>query len=318
MSAQPELVSGEPRILVVEDDPDIRMILRAVLQREGYAVLTAADGEEGLRAVEAFVPDLILLDVMMPKMDGRQLCRTVKGNLRTSQIPIIMLTAMGEADDKILGLDLGANDYITKPYEQRELLMRVRNLLDWGKLQRDANPLTGLPGNQGIEAQLQQRILGTAPFVFMYLDVDHFKAFNDFYSYQKGDQVIRLMAQILRQVVDSYGGTDDFIGHVGGDDFVMVVHPSRAKKIGEAIIERFDLEVPRLYSEKDREHGFIETRNRQGQMQSYPLMTLTIAAVSSEDREIQHIAEISDVAAELKRYGKEQKASVLIWDRRLD
>ena len=264
MSAQPELVSGEARILVVEDDPDIRMILRAVLQREGYSVLTAADGEEGLKAVEAFMPDLILLDVMMPKMDGRQLCKLVKSNTRTSQIPIIMLTAMGEADDKILGLDLGANDYITKPYEQRELLMRVRNLLDWGKLQRDANPLTGLPGNQGIEAQLQHAMASGDPFVFMYLDVDHFKAFNDFYSYQKGDQVIRLMAQILRQVVDTQGGPEDFIGHVGGDDFVMIVHPGRAKAIGEAIIERFDEEVPTLYSETDRNHGFIETRNRQG------------------------------------------------------
>ena len=119
MTAQPKIVPEVPQILVVEDDSDLRKILRAILMREGYSVLTAGDGEEGLEVVEAHHPDLILLDVMMPKMDGRELCRRLKANVRTSQIPIIMLTAMSETNDRIGGLDLGANDYVTKPYEQR-------------------------------------------------------------------------------------------------------------------------------------------------------------------------------------------------------
>jgi diguanylate cyclase (GGDEF)-like protein len=229
-----------------------------------------------------------------------------------------MLTAMSETNDRIGGLDLGANDYVTKPYEQRELLMRVRNLLDWGRLQRDANPLTGLPGNKGIEAQLRHRLEAEGDFVFMYLDVDHFKAFNDFYSYQKGDQIIRLLAFLLRQAVDDLGAPGDFVGHVGGDDFVVITQPELAQQVGEWIIQRFDEQIPELYNEVDRERGYIETSNRQGLVQRYPLMTLTIAAVSTVNQGATHIAEISDIAAELKRYGKSQSRSVLVWDRRAD
>ena len=318
MSADPKLKSLEtpPRILVVEDDPDLRKILKAVLRREGYVVETAGDGEEGLAAVETEQPDLLLLDVMMPRMDGKELCRRLKSHQRTSQIPIIMLTAMSEADDKVGGLDLGANDYITKPYEQRELLMRVKNLLDWGRMQRDANPLTGLPGNQGIDAELRRQISSGQPFVFMYLDVDHFKAFNDYYSYQKGDEVLRLLAYTLRDVVDDMGSQDDFVGHVGGDDFVLIIHPDRAAPIGERVIEKFDNQVPQLYNHTDRSRGYIQTLNRQSELEEYPVMTLTIAAVSNQTRDITHVAQVSDVAAELKRLGKEQDRSVLIWDRR--
>ena len=318
MTAQPKIVPEVPQILVVEDDADLRKILRAILMREGYTVLTAGDGEEGLQVIESQQPDLILLDVMMPKMDGRELCRLLKANARTSQIPIIMLTAMSEANDRIGGLDLGANDYVTKPYEQRELLMRVRNLLDWGRLQRDANPLTGLPGNKGIEAQLRHRLAAESDFVFMYLDVDHFKAFNDFYSYQKGDQIIRLLAFLLRQAVDDFGAPGDFVGHVGGDDFVVITQPELAQQVGDWILQRFDEQIPELYNEVDRERGYIETTNRQGLVQRYPLMTLTIAAVSTANQGATHIAEISDTAAELKRYGKSQNRSVLIWDRRAE
>lgn len=318
MTAQPNILPEVPQILVVEDDSDLRKILRAILLREGYTVLTAGDGEEGLKVVEGHQPDLILLDVMMPKMDGKELCRRLKSNGRTSQIPIIMLTAMSETSDRIGGLDLGANDYVTKPYEQRELLMRVRNLLDWGRLQRDANPLTGLPGNKGIEGQLRHRLEVGEEFVFMYLDVDHFKAFNDFYSYQKGDQIIRLLAFLLRQAVDDFGAPGDFVGHVGGDDFVIITQPDRAQAVGEWIIQRFDEQVPGLYNEVDRERGYIETTNRQGLVQRYPIMTLTIAAVSTAQLASAHIAEISDLAAELKRYGKSQNRSILVWDRRTD
>ncbi|MCA9756118.1 MAG: response regulator [Candidatus Eisenbacteria bacterium] len=318
MTAQPKIVPEVPQILVVEDDSDLRKILRAILMREGYSVLTAGDGEEGLEVVEAHHPDLILLDVMMPKMDGRELCRRLKANVRTSQIPIIMLTAMSETNDRIGGLDLGANDYVTKPYEQRELLMRVRNLLDWGRLQRDANPLTGLPGNKGIEQQLRLRLENGGDFVFMYLDVDHFKPFNDFYSYQKGDQIIRLLAFLLRQAVDDLGAPTDFVGHVGGDDFVVITQPDRAQQVGDWIIQRFDEQVPELYNEVDRERGYIETKNRQGLVQRYPIMTLTIAAVSTANQGASHVAEISDIAAELKRFGKSQNRSVLVWDRRAD
>jgi diguanylate cyclase (GGDEF)-like protein len=310
-------VSHPDRILVIEDEPSLQAVLKIQLERAGYAVEVAGDGEEGLHAVESDVPDLILMDVMMPRLDGNEVCRRLKSNLRTRQIPVILLTAKAEKEDRLTGLQQGANDYITKPYEQQELLWRVRNLLLWGRMQRDANPLTGLPGNMTIEAELTRRVAEAQPFVFLYVDLDHFKAFNDFYSYQKGDQALRLTSLILQRAVEEHGSPGDFVGHVGGDDFVLILGADHAAAVAEEIIARFDQEVPSLYSKTDRGRGYIQVVNRKGDLEQYPLMTITIAAVSNETRCFTHVAQISDVAAELKHFGKQQKKSVIIWDRRV-
>jgi diguanylate cyclase (GGDEF)-like protein len=308
--------SGHERILVIEDDPSLQMLLRMQLEKVGYGVEIAGDGEEGLQAVETTQPDLILMDVMMPRLDGHEVCRRLKSNIRTRQIPIIMLTAKGGAEDRLQGLNQGANDYVTKPYEQRELLMRVHNLLQWGRLQRDANPLTGLPGNITIESELTRRVNDRDPFVFMHLDLDNFKAFNDFYSYQKGDQALRLTALILQRVVEDMGTPGDFVGHIGGDDFVLMLQADRASAVADEIVRRFDEEITMLYSKTDRTRGYIQVLSRKGELERYPLMTITLAAVSNESHCFTHVAEISDVTAELKHYGKQQKGSVIVWDRR--
>lgn len=304
------------KILVVEDEPALRTLLRALLEQSGYRVVTAEDGQAGLDAVNQELPDLVLCDVMMPRMDGYELCRRLKANYATSHVPIILLTARTESEDKFQGLHHGANDYVTKPYEQRELLMRVRNLLQWGKVQRDANPLTGLPGNHVIEQELTNRIARQDAFVFLYLDLDNFKAFNDFYSYQKGDQALRLVALLLRQSVERVGQADDFVGHIGGDDFVLIVAATTAREVADEIVRRFDDEVPALYSKTDRARGYIQVVNRQGELERYGLMTLTVAAVSNEQRQLTHVAQVSDIAAELKRYGKGERRSCVVWDRR--
>lgn len=308
--------TSHEKILVIEDDPSLQLLLRLQLEHAGYGVEVAGDGEEGLYAVESAQPDLILMDVMMPRLDGHEVCRRLRSNLRTRQIPIIMLTAKGGPEDRVQGLNQGANDYVTKPYEQRELLVRVRNLLQWGRLQRDANPLTGLPGNITIEAELSYRVNEAQRFVFMHLDIDNFKAFNDFYSYQKGDQALRLTALILQRVVEDHGSPGDFIGHIGGDDFVLMVQADRAAAVADEVLRRFDQEMPLLYSKTDRTRGYIQVLNRKGELERYPLMTLTIAAVSNESRCFSHVAQISDVTVELKHYGKQQKGSIIVWDRR--
>lgn len=308
--------TDQGKILVIEDDISIQAVLRLDLQKAGYWVEVAGDGVEGLSAVEKFQPDLILTDVMMPRMDGNEVCRRLKMCHQTRQIPIIMLTSRTTAEDKLTGLTQGVNDYMTKPYERQELLMRVRNLIQWGRLQRDANPLTGLPGNIAIEMELVRRIEQRDKFVFMHIDVDNFKAFNDFYSYQKGDQALRLTALILQRVVDDLGSPGDFLGHIGGDDFVLVLDAARAGDVGDEILRRFDGEIPSLYSRSDRARGYIQVVNRTGQVEQFPLMTLTIAAVSNESRRFSHIAEVSDIAAELKHFGKQEKRSIIVWDRR--
>ena len=311
-----ELTRVHGRILVVEDEDVLQTILKYQLEQAGYEVDVAGDGLEGLKAVEANPPDLILMDVMMPGLNGNEACHQLKSCQRTRQIPIIMLTSMAGSDDKIRGLGQGANDYITKPFEGKELLARVGNLLEWGRLQRDSNPLTGLPGNISVEAELGRRIEEQLSFVFMYVDLDNFKPFNDFYSYQKGDQAIRLVALLLQRVVEREGSPGDFVGHIGGDDFVMILDAERARHVGDEFVREFDREIRELYSKTDRARGFTQVLNRKGDIERYPIMTVTVAAVSNEAKCFTHVAQVSDIAAELKHLGKQQKRSVIVWDRR--
>jgi len=306
------------RILIVEDEDSLRKVLKLQLEHAGYEVETAEDGIQGLESVRSRPPDLVLLDVMMPRMDGSEVCRRLKANFLTSQIPVNHAHRLGGLKDKVAGLDVGANDYLTKPHSREELLARMRNILQWSRLQRQANPLTGLPGNAAIEAAATQRIESGAEFAFLYIDLDHFKAFNDYYSYQAGDDVIRWTASVILGAVAKYGSKEDFVGHVGGDDFVAFSTPEHARAVAAEIVREFDEKVPSFYSEEDRERGFVMTTNRQNVLTKIPLMTVTIAGVTSIGRVITHIGQLSDIAAELKRYGKSRPGSVVVWERRGD
>ncbi|MBU1950364.1 MAG: response regulator, partial [Candidatus Eisenbacteria bacterium] len=308
--------TASARILVVEDEKSLRTILRLQLDKAGYEVITASDGEEGVqRALEA-VPDLIVMDWMMPKMDGNKACQILKNNFTTSHIPVIMLTAKSELKDRLEGLSGGANDYIVKPYEADELLLRVHNLLVWSRSQREASPLTGLPGNAAIEDEFQNRLDNNEVFAFLYLDIDNFKAFNDYYGYRHGDQAIRLLADIVVRVVAQHGEPGDFIGHVGGDDFIVIAGIHTAQIVGEALIEAFDREIQQLYDQEDRTRGFIKVVDRRGSYQQFPIMTLTIAAVTNQGRQFKHVGEITDTSAELKHVGKGHAGSIVVWERR--
>ena len=306
------------KILVVEDEASLRTILRVQLEGAGYQVSTAEDGVDGLEKAQANPPDLVLLDLMMPRMDGSEVCRQLKANFMTSQIPVIMLTALGQLKEKVAGLNIGANDYLTKPYSLEELLVRVRNILHWSRLQREANPLTGLPGNVAIEAEATRRIQTRESFAFLYIDIDQFKAFNDYYSYQKGDEAIRATASIILCAVARHGNRTDFVGHVGGDDFVVFSTPENAHAVADEIVREFDATIPQLYSPEDRNRGYVEVVSRQSAVKRIPLMTITIAGVTSFDGKINHVGQLSDIAAELKRYGKSCAGSIAVWERRED
>jgi diguanylate cyclase (GGDEF)-like protein len=303
-------------ILVVEDDVNLRTMLQLQLERAGYRVQTVEDGEEGLRSIREETPDLILLDVVMPGMDGYEVCRCIKNDIVTANIPVIMLTSRTDSEDKLRGLGRGANDYITKPYELGELLARVRNILYWSRMQRDANPLTGLPGNIAIENELRDRLASRQDFCFMYLDLDNFKAYNDFYGFRRGDEVIRLLASILLGVVSTEGSHEDFVGHVGGDDFALIVAASRASAIADEIVREFDEKIPKLYDPEDRARGYVETRDRRGNVLRFPPVTVTIAAVLNRNRAIANVGQISRAATELKEFGKKEKRSIVVWERR--
>jgi diguanylate cyclase (GGDEF)-like protein len=305
-----------PRILVVDDEPPIRDILKFQLEKAGFVVRCAEDGEEGLQMALEDPPDLVLLDLMIPHLDGYEVCRRIKNDYGTRHVPVIILTARGELDEKLRGLQNGANDYITKPFSMPELLMRVKNVLSWSQSQREANPLTGLPGNVSIERELTQRIESGKPFAFIYSDLDNFKAFNDYYGYAKGDDVIRSTARILTSVVASVGNRDDFVGHVGGDDFVLMTTPDKADAISKMVIELFDKGAEKLFAPEDLERGYLKIRRRSGEIMKVKSLGITLAVVTNEKEPVTHIGRVADIASELKRYGKSMMGSVVVRERR--
>jgi diguanylate cyclase (GGDEF)-like protein len=307
---------SKPRILVAEDEPHLREVLRVVLETADFDVAEACDGEQAVSLAHEWGPDVVLLDVMMPKVDGFEASRRLRASFATRHVPIILLTAKSELEDRILGLEGGVNDYITKPYQARELTLRIRNVLEWSRQQRSASPLTGLPGNLSINEEITRRIASGEPFALLQIDIDFFKAFNDHYGYARGDQAIQQLARIISESSQRHGGGANFLGHIGGDDFLIITRSEHAEDLGEEIISEFNRAVSSLYDPPDRDRGFVEVRNRLHHLERFPLMSLTIALVSTDRMPVTHLAQLIDIAQELKAHGKGIPGSVLVGERR--
>ncbi|MDD5431587.1 MAG: response regulator [Candidatus Omnitrophica bacterium] len=304
------------KILIVDDDPDIRDVLKLTLSEENYEVLEALDGEEALKMITAKSPNLVLLDYKIPKVDGREVCRRIKSDLLMRHLPIIMVTGKGDITDKVHGIDAGADDYVVKPFEPKELLARIRMVIRRSERDLEANPLTRLPGNVSIINEITKRIENKCLFAVCYIDLDKFKAYNDKYGFEHGDEVIKETARILIRGVQEQGNKDDFIGHIGGDDFVIITLPSNADKICEKVISDFDTASPSFYNESDREKGYILARDRKGVEQHIPLLSLSIGVVTNEFRKIEHVAQIGEIGAELKAIAKSLEKSNYVKDKR--
>jgi diguanylate cyclase (GGDEF)-like protein len=305
------------KVLVVEDEPNIREIINFNLENWGYDVIQATDGETALAMAEEYSPDLILLDLMIPKIDGIEVCRRLKGGFWTSRIPIIMLTARKEVKDKVRGMEAGADDYITKPFSREELEARVKMVLSRTKSQRERNPLTGLPGQIALQGHVEALLAEKRPFALLYLDLDGFKAFNDYYGYKRGDDVIKLLADVVVDTVGRKGSHADFVSHIGGDDYTVICGPERAKEIADTIVAEFEHKVPALFAPEDLARGYIVVVDRQGANKKQPCkIDITIAAVPNESGQYSSYVEIVDVATELKKYGKTKEGSVVVFDRR--
>ncbi|MFY9586207.1 MAG: response regulator [Actinomycetota bacterium] len=301
------------KILVADDDDAILRLVEINLNLDGYEVVTASDGEEALRLVHEHLPALVLLDVMMPKLDGYEVCERIRADGRTRHINVIMLTAKSLSADKIVGLTAGADDYVLKPFDPMELVARVRSTLRRSREMRAISPLTGLPGNVQIEDEIRHRYGAGEPLAVCYADLDNFKGYNDRYGFLEGDRAIEYTAEILREVAESFPGS--FLGHVGGDDFVLVVQADEAESASQKAIELFDAGTRKLYEPEDAARGYIEVEDRRGRMMRYPLISLSIG-VGLNDESVRDYREIVDAATEMKSFAKRQAGSVYALDRR--
>lgn len=288
------------RILVVEDDPDISNMLKIYFSAQGYEVAVAARGNEALDRTRKQLPSVIVLDIMLPDIDGYEVCTRLRKTLRTSHVPIIFLTQKDERSDRIAGLELGADDYVTKPFDIEELRLRVQGAMRRAERESLTNPTTGLPSGKLIEEQLRSLMRRTG-WGLLYAGVQNMEAFTDVYGFVAGDEVLRFTALLLGEVDDKFGGADDFIGHVGGDDFLLICSEDKAAAMAEAAIKRFSQDIGSHYSFKDRERGYIVVKAADGSEKRAPLMKLCVGVVLASNQDFTDIREITEVSAEARR-----------------
>lgn len=303
---------GRPHILVVDDEPDIATVIALQFEAEGYQTTQIHSGTEVLRIVREQQFDLILLDVILPDLDGFTVLGGLRAQPETQLTPIIMVSAIDSPMEKVRGLQLGADDYITKPFSAPELTARVQAAMRRSEREGGANPSTRLPGNIAIERAITQRIAHGQPFAVCYCDIDNFKAYNDSYGFLKGDAVIQRTAQILLDAVRARGNADDFVGHIGGDDFVVISTPDRMRGICEVATARFDETAPLFYDPATRARGFISGEDRQGRPAIFPLVSITITVVSSARRPFRHPGDVAQRSVEGKKRGKLIQGSIYL------
>ena len=303
-------------VLVADDDADIRSFVAVNLRLEGFDVATAEDGREALEEVLHRKPDLILLDVMMPNLDGFEVIQRLRSDIRTRMVPIIMLTAKAQSADKVVGLTAGADDYIIKPFDPIELVARVRSTLRRNREMRGLSPLTQLPGNAQIHEELVRRVETGGDFALAYIDLDNFKAFNDHYGFLRGDEAIKRLAACAGEAFAAHGGGDSFLGHIGGDDFVGITSPGAVEAAAKEILRCWDEAATELCDASDIERGYIEIRDRRDQPQRYPITSVSIGIVTSTQRRITSHWQAAEIAAEMKHVAKQEPGSSYAIDRR--
>jgi diguanylate cyclase (GGDEF)-like protein len=303
------------RVLVADDDGPTRALIDMALADAGYDRVLAFDGRSALEMAKAVRPDLVVLDIGMPGMTGDEVHRELRRDARTRYIPVVFVTARRATGDLTERLRNGADDYVTKPFDVDELVARIAAALRRSSELRSLNPLSGLPGNLSIAREIETRLGDGEDVACLYVDVDHFKEFNDRHGFARGDQLIAHLADLLTVTLAALGD-DTFIGHVGGDDFVVLVPAARAEEVAREIIERFDDSIPDLYDEEDRRRGWVEAHDRRGRIRRFPFVTVSIGIVPLHRGRFANATEVARAAAEMKEVAKRRSASGYAVDQR--
>jgi diguanylate cyclase (GGDEF)-like protein len=313
----PPVAPNPVRVLIADDDAAIRQMLEDLLAEDGYSVTSTANGHELVQLAQQIIPDLILVDLMMPQMDGYEAIRQLRNDTRTAHIPMLILTAQIHTRNVVVGFQSGADDYITKPFDTAILLARIQSQLRRASQRPVHNPLTGLPGNSLLREEMRYRLEQSPPFALLYVDLDNFKVFNDTYGFARGDEAILLVAHLLQHAVAIHNAPDAFIGHIGGDDFAILTSASIADSICQTLIASFDQAIGQLYHREDLQRGFLTGLDRHGMLRRFGLLTMSIGVVTTERRSFGSPTELARVAAEMKHYAKTQPGSSYAVNRRM-
>ena len=303
------------RIVVYDSHPEP---LAARLARRGYGVLLARDEAELASLALGERPDLIVGNLSANGSTPVGVCRRLKASILLRHLPVVVVTDRGELANRIAAVNGGADDYVVEPYDEAELLARIDRAIVRSRLSLDANPLTRLPGNASIKTEIDERLGRGEPFAVLFVDLSDFKAFNDRYGFDRGDEALRVLGDIVLEAVErpGNGASSDFAGNIGGDDFVVITSVGRAEAVAARVCQLVDERMPYLYDDADRLAGRITSVDRQGRTRRFALMSVAVAIVSTEDRRFRHHSEISESGTEIKGYLKQLGGSRFMKNRR--
>jgi len=284
------------KLVVAEDDDAVAHLVAATLGDAGFLCLRARDGEEALNLTRTELPDTLVLDVMMPKMDGIEVCRRLKEDVILSRIPILMLTSLAGVDDRVKGLEAGADDYLPKPFDLRELAARVKALIRQSRRERDRNPTTNLPGSQAIEEKVTELLRAKQAFALLYVDIENFRSFADAYGFKRADEVVAHTGNVILQAARAVSDPPAFVGHVGGDDFIVICREEVAEALSKEIKEIFLKSVEVFYTDQDREVGYLSISDDRGEIRRVQFMNPSIAVIAAKPGQF---ASTEDLAKEV-------------------
>lgn len=305
------------KILVVSGQEDLLSFTESILTDSHRTVLVAKTPALAMKKIFQEPPDLVLLDLETPHDDGETISERLKRDVLYRHIPILVLGSHKKRpapDKKESGGT--AHDFLETPFESDQLLTCVHDLLSRTARDLDANPRTRLPGHATYQRELDSRIHRKKPFVTLTIDLSHFTAYNDRYGMEHGDEVLTTLARMLLEVVRLHGTSEDFVGHLGGDDFSLITTPDKAERIASEIVTRFDESRGWFYDDTERRNGWIALKDRRGREVKSPLMTIACVGVSSATHAFRHAGEPGRWARELLRYAKSSGRSLYCIDRR--
>ncbi len=302
-------------ILLIGSQPERILTLKTTLESL-YQITVINDISRFFDFCLTTIPDLIII------IDGdikNELISSITSNFKAdplfNHIPILLvIDSIKSCKDH--DTDLFFDDYIFLPFAREDLLLRCCLCIRRSKKVLEINPLTKLPGNIPIIKEIQKRIDENSPFALAYVDIDFFKPFNDKYGFSRGDEVIRLLGRLLTNVVNMHSQENSFVGHVGGDDFVFIIPLEKIEEVCDDILNHFDSIIPSFYDPPDRERGFIESTDREGNIKTFPFLSLSIGVAHNRYKRFNHYGQASEIATELKIYAKKFKGSCYKIDRR--
>lgn len=304
-------------VLIVDDTTEtINLTLKLFKKDNGYVFVHCSSDTPTLRSGLQSIPDLIIVNADNLKNDVRAICDYIRKNKENNITPIIITASTRDEEFKVDMMKSKVEYVISKPLNEKYFYYTIRNISSLISSNRCISALTGLPGNIQIENELKRRISSRSQYAVLYIDLDNFKAYNDKYGYMNGDEVIKYTSDVIQEAVQKFGDKGDFVGHVGGDDFVTILNYENARKVGRYIIKKFDSEIGQFYTEDDISKGFIKVLNRKGKLEKYAIMTITVAMISSKYKKYVTPLEIGEDGASVKKKAKTIEGSTFLEDKR--